>query len=277
MTYGSIPFLNDVIADDSHFIDYYVIKSDIYSDSQRLFIKDRMQKIWNVAYDTLCVDHSNVSISPYKTIDDEGDIIEDSTITSAYSALSKIIDVESLLDTYLLNEIVQNMDIGYSSFYLSLDMSDSGNKKLTFQAPWDFDWCFGNSVQNIEKLYLGNYLEEEPNHEKSNPWLLLVSNSQWFWKMLQDKWNEIGWEKLRDDTISMIETFTDQYGIYIDKEYAKWTGKSNFIVWCSSDATLKAKTQKEDSVNVVSYLNHRFNALDYYFEDLTRVSNSFIS
>lgn len=273
--YNSIPYFNGIIADNTHFIKQYVIKNDINCDSQRLFIQNRIQKIWDVAYNTLYMNHENTLSNPYMTIDENGETVFDTSISSSFQALDKIIDINSLAYTYLLNEIIQDMDIGYSSFYLSLDMSENGNKKLTFQAPWDFDWCFANSVKNIHELYIGNFLKDEPNHEKSNPWLLLVSNEKWFWELMKEKWIFSKEKNLEEKIVEMIETFTNNYSSYAEKEFKTWEERAGLTVWCSSENTLSAKTQKEDASNVISYLHKRFSWLDYYFEDLTRVKPSF--
>lgn len=277
INYNQIPYFNNgFISDNSHFIKQYVIKSDTNNSSQKEFIQDRLQKIWDIAHNSLYEDHSDILSNPFLTIGDDGCVIADSTIQNSHESLSRVIDINSLVQTYLFNEVVQDMDIGYSSFYLSLDMSERGNKKLTFQAPWDFDWCFGNSVNNIHQLFIGNYLEKEPNHEKSNPWLLLVSNEKWFWELMKNEWVNILKNSIKEKLIQMIDFFTNNYQTNIAKEYKRWDEKKNLIVWCSSENTLSATTQKDDAKNVINYLEKRFDWLNYYFEDLTRVKPNFV-
>ena len=60
--------------------------------------------------------------------------------------MDKVLDTRSLVDMYILHEILEDRDIGFSSFYFSLDFSENGNHKLTFNAPWDFDYAVGNST-----------------------------------------------------------------------------------------------------------------------------------
>ncbi len=275
INYNSIPFFNDCVADESLFLNKYVVKNDLNNKEQRDSLETRLQKIWDVAYFALYQNHSDLDNNPYKTIDENGIVVEDASIKTEFEALNRVIDIESLVDTYLFNEIIQNQDVGYSSFFMSLDLSEKGNKKITFQAPWDFDWSFGNSIENLDKLYIGNFLENEPNHEYSNPWLLLVSNSQWFWKLLQKRWFEL--ENVKEKAIYLIDTFTTNYSKYIDSEYEKWSQRSNLVVWCSSKNTLSVTTQKEDSKNVINYLNERFYWLNYYLKDLSRVKDAFNS
>ena len=40
---------------------------------------------------------------------------------------------------------MKDIDVGFSSYYLFVDLSNESKfKKLTFGAPWDFDWSSGN-------------------------------------------------------------------------------------------------------------------------------------
>lgn len=272
--YSEIPYFNGYTADDSHFIKQYVVKNDLNNEGQRQFINDRLQKIWNIAYDALYINHDDLLNNPFLTINNEGEVVSDLSIKDSYEALERIIDVESLVDTYLLNEIVQDMDIGYSSFFLSIDLSADGNKKLVFQAPWDFDWSFGNSVKNLHSLFIGNYLKGEPDYEKSNPWLLLVSNAQWFWELLQEKWQQLNCEELKNRILEKIDFFTNHYNQFAKKEFEKWE-RNSLLVWCYSENSLSARSQKDDSENLINYISRRFSWLDYYLTDLKRVKPSF--
>mgnify|MGYP003549975694 CR=1 FL=1 len=97
-----------------------------------------MQNLWNECY--AAVNDSTKSEADVKAV------------------IEKYIDVQSLVDTYLLQEIVCDPDLYITSFFMTLDMSATGNKKLTFQAPWDFDSTMGNKKHdaNDQGLYAGD-------------------------------------------------------------------------------------------------------------------------
>ena len=111
---------------------------------------------------------------------------------------------------YILNELLEDRDIGFSSFYFSLDFSENGNHKLTFNAPWDFDYAIGNSsFENAMKATIstndfknagrldstGKKFKKDTVLTKSdfairnadslyckqtdNPWFVVFSDQQW--------------------------------------------------------------------------------------------------
>lgn len=166
----------------------YTVKSDIYSQEQNAFIKKAIENIFAILYDSLHEDHFDLISNPYKTLDSNFDIICDNSITSAKQAIENVVDFESLIRMFLLQEIVQDYDIGWSSFYMYIDCSETGNKKLTFVAPWDFDLGLGWTYSAYEdQLYL--FSKADPWYELYNPWFMVFATSDWFFDELKTKWN----------------------------------------------------------------------------------------
>ena len=62
---------------------------------------------------------------------------------------SDYIDVDSLILGYLIQEISQNVDATYTSFYLYKDSDSAGDGKLHFGPAWDFDLAFYNFSRGI--------------------------------------------------------------------------------------------------------------------------------
>ena len=145
---------------------------------------------------------------------------------SSKEAVSAVIDLQSLVDTYILNEIACDLDIDWSSFYLSLNMTATGNKKVTFEAPWDFDSCFGivNGVcNNAQGMYAAN---------KGNPWFNLVKNADWFQEMVREKWAELKEYGVFDTALEIVAQEKATYKTYYQKNYEKWSERlsGNFEV-----------------------------------------------
>ena len=63
---------------------------------------------------------------------------------------SEYIDVDSLIRAYLVQEITENPDGTYSSFFVWKDSDLTGDGKLHFSPAWDFDLSLGN-FPNIRK------------------------------------------------------------------------------------------------------------------------------
>ncbi|MCR5599873.1 MAG: CotH kinase family protein [Ruminococcus sp.] len=55
---------------------------------------------------------------------------------------AQYIDILSLVDNYIANEICKNVDSDWDSYYIS---KDAGGK-LTFNPMWDYDLALGNFI-----------------------------------------------------------------------------------------------------------------------------------
>ena len=160
----------------------YNIKSDTFGDKQLPYIKKYISNVFKIFKETIktgnlqCLDEDhNIIASPYKTM---------------YETLNSFMDIESLMKTYLLQEIMKNYDVGWASFYLFVDFS-AGSKypRLTFGAPWDFDWSSGNPNRNTIIDPTGNYNDNGSQPPFSNPWLYLLSQTDFFNEQFAKYWS----------------------------------------------------------------------------------------
>ena len=194
----------------------FTIQNDIYYTEQREFAKKCVQTIWDVIYDAMYKDHSNLETNPYYTMDENGNKVIDTSITSTYEAVSKVIDIDSLIDMYLISEICEDMDISWSSFFFQLDMSEGGNRKLVYTAPWDFDSSLGNmsgDTKANDKFYAMN---------SDNPWLVAFSQQNWFFEMAYERFIEAQTKGVFAGVIEMIDYYSNNYASLYAENYTKW-------------------------------------------------------
>ena len=232
----------------------FTVSNDIMNETQHTFVKKVTQNIWNVVYDALKKSHTNLTTSPYHTIDDNGEYIVDNTILTAKEAVSRVIDIDSLVNMYILHEISEDRDVGFSSFYFALDFSETGNKKLTYTAPWDFDYSMGNSTwetamkANLNTTKLANDGRMTSNRRKltktasltkedftftnkdklycmttDNPWFVVFANEQWFYDMVYARWQEAQMMGVFDSLLEMIDTMTTKYEVAYNENFTKWS------------------------------------------------------
>eukprot|EP00833_Pecoramyces_ruminatium_P013582 jgi/Orpsp1_1/1187614/evm.model.d7180000059049.1 len=116
----------------------YTIHNDIYSEAQRDFIKSYLDNVYNILYEAA---YNNKT---FVFNDDFTEIRETSDLTPQ-QAVEKVIDVQSLVDVYIVNEIACDADVAFSSFFMDVDfgIKDKSSIKLRFEAPWDFDSGLG--------------------------------------------------------------------------------------------------------------------------------------
>ncbi len=120
-------------------------------------------------------------------------------VTKCYDALKtgdeelirSLVDVESLVASYIVEETVRNIDAQWDSFYLYKDRGG----KLVFGPLWDFDLCFGNDYRaetdkydSYKELYVG-YGLGSTNGSADNSVFKIMLQHEWFRKLVREEWN----------------------------------------------------------------------------------------
>lgn len=108
-----------------------------------------------------------------------------SVISGDESEVAEYIDIDSMVDAYLVEEITKNLDCGYDSFYLYRNVGG----KLTFGPLWDFDNSLGNANEGTERY---QYLYAAYNERfQNNPWFYTIMKREWFRERVLERWDEI--------------------------------------------------------------------------------------
>lgn len=72
------------------------------------------------------------------------------------------------------------------------DFSDSSNiKKLTFTAPWDFEWSMLSATTGSYAKVFNDKSFSDRFGERSNPWYIILMKQDWFLKRVKDRWTEL--------------------------------------------------------------------------------------
>ncbi|MBE6656971.1 MAG: hypothetical protein E7604_00845 [Ruminococcaceae bacterium] len=103
-------------------------------------------------------------------------------------ALAALVELDSFIDGYLLEEYFKNIDVGWSSFY----MYKKPGGKLILGPFWDFDLAAGNDHRldngSAEGLYAGRYRR---GFDQYHPWFTALTRQAWFRKAAIARWVEI--------------------------------------------------------------------------------------
>lgn len=186
-------------------------------DVQLPYIKKRVEMAYQILYNA-------VMNNKYQRIENE-QVVDDNS-TSAEECLAKTFDIDSFVSMYLLHELVCDPDVGYSSFFLSLDMSSKGNKKMTCNCPWDFDSTMGvrqsgdrSSQEGIDfsKNAQGQYVSKS-----SNMWLSLIYKLKFFQDAVKNKYNEAKAQGVFTKVAEMQDDYSASYVTDYAKNFQKW-------------------------------------------------------
>ena len=169
----------------------YEIKSDIWNDDQYDYIADCL----NLAFESL--------------------------LTGEKEYIESLIDLDSVVDTYLVEELFKNLDVGWGSFYMYQHIGG----KLHFGPVWDFDLAAGNADANDrnpyfpqpEYIYVGS---GSYNYSQSHPWFIKLMEYDWFQEMVKTRWFEI------TDTVNEVPKYVrrvaELYSEDFDKNFERW-------------------------------------------------------
>ena len=220
----------------------YTVKSDIYTYGQMDFIKNYIESVFEIVYQA-CENNR------FLTLDENFDLV-DSTFTSVQETVEAVMDMESVVDMYLLYEMMHDYDVGDGSFYMCIDFAKNSKcPKLQFTSPWDFTWtCSGNT----ERYWAGAFSDDsfvEQYNDRSNPWFVLLLKQDWFKALACDKWTELAASNAINQCLDELLTFaTDNKTEFVDcypesitsvKANAKWL--RNRIAWMNTQFLLSAE------------------------------------
>jgi hypothetical protein len=200
------------------------IKSDIYSKEQHDFIANFVNKTYTIMYEAAYNNKAYIFDESYT------DISETTEITPR-QAIEKVVDVQSLADMYIISELTCDADIYWSSFFMDVDFGEGGSKKLTFEAPWDFDSGLGNKDRCIDGqgFYASNIVPDvnggpvgNGEYNTVNPWLVVLANTDWYQDIVRKTWSKAYDGGVFERTFKLIENDKTKLEADFIKNYKKW-------------------------------------------------------
>ena len=216
----------------------YSIKNDIYSEEQKAFIDKYLNNVFKILYNA-------TEKGVYYTFDANFDLIP-SDYTTAEETVSAVMDMDSVVDMYLLYEIVHDYDCGEGSFYMCVDFAEGSNTpKLQFTSPWDFNWAYNDSTT---RYWAGAFCTNSFANQygdRSNPWLILLAKQDWFHDLCADKW-----AAERENVRKAVQTERDilakyEKDINVKEQYGT-SSASNLLDWVDKRLTwMDATFEKE--------------------------------
>lgn len=237
----------------------YSFKSDV-TDEQTEFIAGYLQKVYKLCYEAA---YEN----KFYKFDENYNLVPAAEFASAKACVSEVIDLDSLVCAYLHQEIVCDPDMYLNSFFMDVDLSSKNKKKLTFEAPWDFDSALGNKRQceDGQKVWAGAICPDVNNTDGSkecNPWLMVFINCDWFREMVSAKWKVLKTSGALEALTQQIDFASNSYKASFERNTNRWVIKDETLSFELNDKSLRCKTQLESAEWLKKWLTLRFAALD---------------
>jgi hypothetical protein len=202
-------------------------------------------------------------------------------VTKSYNSLlkgnkkevEKYIDIDSLVDIYIGNEIIKNVDAGWDSFYMYKD----DDEKLCFGPMWDYDLGMGNA--NCTKG-CDSWIGFNPYHvlnlnANSNPWFSHALSYKWFRELVKERWNELKKENnaLPQFVINEAEANIKSYC----RNFEKWDGILGKQVYIEPTPISSLTTYKEHYTYLSNWLDNRIKWLTNYYNSKDFVGGIFVN
>lgn len=174
---------------------YYAIKSDLRSDEQEQYIRNWLTGAYNVLYEAAANGRAMKLDGQLQAVTAEG--------ITPFEAVDGLLDLESLADMLILEELIQNYDVGAGSFYMAVDFSaDSKYQKLTFLGPWDMSWAYIEPADG--GYYAGTFQNHIQGMDNSNPWFVLAMKLEGFQQIVKNRWKALSESGALTDTTRQV-------------------------------------------------------------------------
>lgn len=170
-------------------------------------------------------------------------------------------NIQSLVDIYIINEIVKNVDAGWSSFFMFKNAGD----KLNFGPPWDFDLAVGNAncVNGFDSWAGINPYHVFNVNSNSNQWFCYALGNKWFRDLVQKRWNVLKdkLSTLPDAVTNEAETHNKSYC----RNFEKWDNLLGKQVYIEPKQIASLTSYKEHYTYLSNWLENRIKWLTNYY------------
>ncbi len=233
----------------------YTIKTDVYDNAQVNYVKKYLGNVYSAFM-------SAVNNKGLKVLDDNHDLV-DSPYDNQFDTLNSMIDLESVFKMYVLHELIKTVDVGFSSFYMFVDFS-SGSRypRLTFGAPWDFDWSSGNVNESPYTTSQGEY--NSTNFGHLNPWFFMLSKTDFYQSMVKKYYKVFIDSGILTGAINQANYEAVAFANEFAHNYEKWQTLGTIIYKYTPESVKSFKVHKDAVDSFVNWLNKRKNSMDTY-------------
>ena len=175
----------------------YSIKSDTWSYAQEFFIWQYTKGVFTILYEAAVNDRPMM-------LDEHNSVVPaDGVYQTGFEAVDSVMDLESLADMLILEELVQNYDVGAGSFYMAVDFSENSiYPKLTFLGPWDFNWSYREDP--TKNYYASTFQKPMQGMEMSNGWFVLAMKIDEFRDIVTEKWETLSESGVLEEVVGRV-------------------------------------------------------------------------
>lgn len=173
--------------------------------------------------------------------------------------IEALVDIDSFVDMYLLQEYVKNFDVGFASLFMYIE--ENGGK-LYFGPAWDFDISMGNDDRledgGFEELFTGERRGFGIGHE----WFVCAMDQKWFRDLVKERYVEL-YPIIQSEISNSVKYYLANKS-ELEKNFDKWDILGDRI-FLEPESIVANETYEEHFDHLIIWLEGRSKWLyDYY-------------
>ena len=180
-------------------------------------------------------------------------ILYESSFNDSLKGYKTLIDIDSFVDWYLINEISKNND---AQFYSSCYMTLIPGEKLKMGPLWDFDIAFGNSRQNGNESISGFWI-------KNSSWYERMFKDEYFIKKVKERF--LFFYENKDQILSTSNKLSEKVNKSRVENNKRWNTLGKYIY---PNAVYRFESFNQEQEYLNSWIEKRFEWLKIEIEKL---------
>ena len=156
---------------------------------------------------------------------------------------------------------------------MDVDFGPEGDRKLRFEAPWDFDSSMGNKDRCLDGagFYACNRIPDvnaspvrEMEYYTVNPWLVVLAYEDWYQDLIRETWMRIRDSGVLEHTCTMIKDDSASLQREFKKNYKKWDNirQNKPFVKELSEPAKNCRNEAEAAAFLLQWITARIEFLD---------------
>lgn len=207
--------------------------------------------------------------------------VSDAIMAGDFETLTGLIDMDSFVDFYLVQELVKNIDVWHLSVFMYI--RGQGEERRLFLGPlWDFDLSAGNARRTEAALesyrnhphspyslaYRTPYLDHEAYGLFAglyNYWFYYLLDMPEFRALVRDRWNDI----IEDEVPQMLAELERMVTVFEDDFLRNFERHPILGIrrWRSPDHINEIETHEEQVNHLLDWFDRRIAWLTDYFNE----------
>lgn len=190
-----------------------------YTEAQKQYVNTYVSAVFRVVAAAL-YENEYYTLSRDGTMTPKTDFIGTTEEEKQYETIDAVFNIEAAVGMCILDEIVKNLD-GHT-FNMYVDLSPTGDGRVTLAAPWDFDFAMANTFFAVLHGTSGFSATNLTiiDEVRVNPWHAMLGSIPWFEDLVRERWIE-HYDELRAVADGVLVN-TQAYKFAYARDYNKW-------------------------------------------------------